>query len=101
MKKAILVLLVVFMATFLSAQTKEDIDGNNPITWIGLDCSHLKYISSATQLSDTGDVSSQVLFYYFQKWSNMFCDGGTREIIGKLRKWQPIPMATYLRYRGN
>jgi len=72
MKPFILILIIALTASRLSAQTRDDIFDGTPITWLGLDCSQLKYINSSTKATDTGDVSTQVLFYYFQKWSNMF-----------------------------
>ncbi len=85
MKHIALLLITMFVAAEAHAQTRDDIFSETPITWLGLDCSQLKYINSKTKTDDTGDVSTPVLFYYFQKWSNMFVGPSEREDMQKAR----------------
>lgn len=73
MKKLIFSVLVVFAAINAGAQTKGDITGGAPITWLGLDFSNVKFIGSAAQFKDAGEISNYDLREkYFPAWNNLF-----------------------------
>ncbi len=72
MKKGLLILLAALMTTCGYAQTKADIFGNAPITWLGLDFSHLKFIGKASQHNNTGLITNADLQTdYFTSWNNL------------------------------
>jgi len=73
MKKIILLLLVLLITISGFAQTRADIFGNAPITWLGLDFTHLKFIGEATQFKDAGAITaSDLKTKYFPGWNNLF-----------------------------
>ena len=73
MKKTIIILLAVFITTCSNAQTKADIFGSAPITWLGLDFTHLKFIGGAAQFKDAGTITnSDMRTKYFPAWNNLF-----------------------------
>lgn len=80
MKKLILSLSFLLTAAFAFAQTKEDIlAGSNDITWLGIDFSQLKFIGSASQWQDAGDVTnSQLRDKYFTAWNELIENEPTR-----------------------
>lgn len=73
MKKLALSLSFLFVAMFAFAQSKEDIlSGNDAITWLGIDYSQLKFIGSATQWKDAGEITnSELRDKYFTSWNEL------------------------------
>lgn len=73
MKKLLFSLTFLLTATFAFAQTKEDItEGSSEITWLGIDYSQLKFIGSATQYQDAGEITNAALRdKYFTAWNNL------------------------------
>lgn len=73
MKIIRLVFLIVLLAQHLSAQTRDDIFGNAPVTWLGLDLTHLKFIEKTTQDKNAGVITNEELqSEYFQSWNDLF-----------------------------
>ncbi len=75
MKKILLLILLANIGTTLNghAQTKADIFSSAPITWLGLDFTHLKFIGSAAQFKDAGVITnSDMRSKYFPGWNNLF-----------------------------
>lgn len=73
MKKIFLLIAIAFMASNGNAQTRSDIFGKTPITWLGLDFTQLKFVGSATQYKDAGVITSNDMrSKYFTAWNNLF-----------------------------
>ena len=73
MKKHILFLLAATFTMSGFAQTKSDIFGSVPITWLGLDFTHLKFIGGAAQFKDAGTITNgDMRIKYFPAWNNLF-----------------------------
>ena len=73
MKKLIFSVLVTFAAISAGAQTKADITGDVQVTWLGLDFTNVKFIGSAAQFKDAGEISNYDLREkYFPAWNNLF-----------------------------
>lgn len=73
MKKFILSVAVLMMSVAVWAQTKADVFGDAPITWLGLDFSQMKFIGDATQWKDAGEITnSQLRDKYFPGWNDLF-----------------------------
>ncbi len=74
MKKTLLLFLLVINASFNGfCQAKSDIFGSAPITWLGLDFTHLKFIGSAAQFKDAGTITNNDMrSKYFPAWNNLF-----------------------------
>ncbi|MBC7828866.1 MAG: hypothetical protein H7122_14045 [Chitinophagaceae bacterium] len=58
------------------AQTKADIfNGSTEITWLGIDFTQAKFIGSATQFKDAGEISSsEFRDKYVPSWNQLFID---------------------------
>jgi hypothetical protein len=63
-------------ATITQAQTKEDIfSGTSEISWLGLDFSQAKFIGTATQFKDAGEITnSDMRDKYIPGWNQLFLD---------------------------
>lgn len=73
MKKIILFAVVTLLAFNGFTQTRADITGGTPVTWLGLDFSQLKFIGSAAQFKDAGEISNYDLrAKYFPGWNSLF-----------------------------
>ncbi len=74
MKKTLLfVLLAIGFSLNGNGQTKADIFGDAPITWLGLDFTHLKFIGNAAQFKDAGTITNgDMRSKYFPAWNNLF-----------------------------
>ena len=73
MKKIKLIFLAVLLAQQLPAQTRDDIFGNAPVTWLGLDLTHLKFVGKPTQYNNTGAITNDELrSEYFLSWNDLF-----------------------------
>ena len=67
-------LLIAGITSGASAQTKENIfDGSTEITWLGLDFTQAKYIGSAMQFKDAGEITNaQFRDKYAPGWNQLF-----------------------------
>jgi hypothetical protein len=75
MKKLLLVLFALVFGTQGQAQTdvSKILNSDKEITWLGVDFTQLKFIGSATQWKDAGEItSSQLRDKYFPAWNNLF-----------------------------
>ncbi len=73
MKKWLLLPLFVSVCC-VQAQTKADVfDEKNEITWLGLDFTQVKFIGSAAQWGDAGEINNEQLQEkYFPSWNQLF-----------------------------
>lgn len=76
MKKWMLSLVLFVSAGYVCAQTKADIfNEKNEITWLGLDFTQVKFIGSATQWGEAGEITNEQLREkYFPSWNQLFID---------------------------
>ena len=73
MKKILLLVLIAFLTYSGNAQTKSDIFGKTPITWLGLDFTQLKFIGTANQFKDAGQITDRDMRNkYFPGWNELF-----------------------------
>jgi len=75
MKRFILSLfaLAISIQSFAQATRADIVNGDKEITWLGVDFSQLKFIGSATQWKDAGEITnSQLRDKYFPAWNNLF-----------------------------
>jgi len=73
MKKLFLLIVIAFIAYNGNAQTRADIFGSTPITWLGMDFTHVKFIGNANQFKDAGTVTSRDMrAKYFPAWNDLF-----------------------------
>lgn len=81
MKKIILSLCSLVIATGLFAQTKSDIfDASNPVTFIGLDFTHTKFIGNASNYQDAGEVTNNSMKEkYIPAWNHMFASASEQK----------------------
>lgn len=68
----ILSFLMISIAT--PAQSKQDLkSGNVAVVWLGVDCSHMKFIGEASQWAGFGEINNQQLIdKYFPGWNQLF-----------------------------
>ena len=72
MKKLLLLVLLAITSFNGYGQTKSDIFGTAPITWLGLDFTQLKFIGDAAQFKDAGTVTSKDMrSKYFTAWNDL------------------------------
>jgi hypothetical protein len=73
MKKIFLFVLIAAAAHNGYSQSKSDIYGNTPITWLGVDFTHLKFIGTADQFKDAGQITNNDMrSKYFPGWNQLF-----------------------------
>ncbi len=74
MKKLILAAAAIILSANIFAQSKSDItNSDKEITWLGIDFTQLKFIGSATQWQDAGEITtSQLRDKFFPGWNNLF-----------------------------
>ena len=73
MKKLLMLLAIISASNCGYAQTKADIFRDTPITWLGLDFTQLKFIGSAAQFKDAGNVTNaDMRSKYFPAWNKLF-----------------------------
>lgn len=73
MKKLLFSMALLLTAAWSFAQTKEDIiNGDEEITWLGIDYSQFKFIGAATQYQDVGEITNAALRdKYFTAWNKL------------------------------
>jgi hypothetical protein len=72
-------IMVIFLCTAannVNAQTREDIfNGSSEISWLGLDFSQAKFIGTATQFKDAGEITNaEMRDKYIPGWNQLFLD---------------------------
>lgn len=74
MKKLLLYIAALLITVNTNAQNKADVfDESQPITWLGLDFTQVKFIGNAAQWQDAGEITnSQMRDKYFPAWNNLF-----------------------------
>jgi hypothetical protein len=81
-------LAVIFFLSVksVSAQTKEDItSGTGEITWLGMDFTQAKFIGSATQFKDAGEITNaEFRDKYVPGWNQLFINEQKKYDVAKV-----------------
>ena len=87
-KKFCWMMAVIFFAALniVSAQTKEDLlAGTADVTWLGLDFSQAKFIGTATQFKDAGEVTNaDFRDKFIRGWNQLFIDEQKKYDVAKV-----------------
>lgn len=90
MKKLVLVFGLLFLALGSKAQTASDLFRQNdiPVSWLGIDFSHVKLIGNFAEFFNAGEKSSQqIRDFYFPRWNMIILTEPEKyDIKGMLRK---------------
>jgi len=89
MRKLFFVLLLIPVALIANAQTAKDLfRADVPVTWLGIDFSHVKLIGNFSEIFDAGEKSTwQIRDMYFPRWNAIILEEPAKyDIRGMLRK---------------
>jgi hypothetical protein len=106
MKRAnwlIILCFVCFNAVSVFAQTKADIfNGSTEITWLGIDFTQTKFIGSATQFKDAGEISSsEFRDKYIPSWNQLFINEQKKYDVAKAVKRTEVKYAMDVTEKAN
>lgn len=90
MKKHFITIIALFCIVLTQAQRKEDLFTNSgvPVTWLGVDYSHVKLIGEFSQFADAGQQGShEIRNKYFPAWNHLILKERAKyDVQGMLRK---------------
>ena len=106
MKRAnwlIILSLICFNAFSVIAQTKADIfSGSSDITWLGIDFTQTKFIGSATQFKDAGEITnSDFRDKYIPSWNQLFINEQKKYDVAKAVKRSEVKYAMDVTEKAN
>lgn len=106
MKRAnwlITLFLICFSAFSVIAQTKADIfSGSSDITWLGIDFTQTKFIGSATQFKDAGEITnSEFRDKYIPSWNQLFINEQKKYDVAKAVKRSEVKYAMDVTEKAN
>jgi hypothetical protein len=106
MKRAnwiIALFLVCFNASVVIAQTKADIfNGSADITWLGMDFTQTKFIGSAAQFKDAGEITSdEFRDKYVPGWNQLFMNEPKKYNVAKAVKRAEVKYAMEVTEKAN
>ena len=106
MKRAnwLLTLSFVCLSLFSAfSQTKADIfNGSSDITWLGIDFTQTKFIGSATQFKDAGEISSsEFRDKYIPSWNQLFINEQKKYDVAKAVKRAEVKYAMDVTEKAN
>ncbi len=92
-----------FNAVGVFAQTKADIfNGSAEITWLGIDFTQTKFIGSATQFKDAGEISSsEFRDKYIPSWNQLFINEQKKYDVAKAVKRTEVKYAMDVTEKAN
>ena len=95
--------LVCFNAFSGLAQTKADIfNGSADITWLGIDFTQAKFIGSATQFKDAGEISSsEFRDKFIPGWNQLFINEQKKYDVAKAVKRAEVKYAMDVTEKAN
>ena len=99
-----LIAVVIFLSTkSVSAQTKEDLKGGSAdITWLGMDFSQTKFIGSATQFKDAGEITSaEFRDKYTVGWNQLFINEQKKYDVAKVVHRSEVKYAMNVTEKAN
>jgi len=95
--------IVCLHISFVSAQTKADIfSGSADITWLGMDFTQTKFIGSATQFKDAGEISSsEFRDKYIPGWNQLFINEQKKYNVAEAVKRTEVKYAMEVTEKAN
>ena len=95
--------LICFSAFSVIAQTKADIfSGSTDITWLGIDFTQTKFIGSATQFKDAGEITnSDFRDKYIPSWNQLFINEQKKYDVAKAVKRSEVKYAMDVTEKAN
>lgn len=105
MKRAswLFTVMILFVSSITVAQTKADIfSGSAEITWLGMDFTQTKFIGSATQFKDAGEISSsEFRDKYIPSWNQLFINEQKKYDVAKAVKRAEVKYAMAVTEKAN
>ena len=103
MKKLYILTLMFVAGITVFAQDKSDIfKSSTSVTWLGLDFSQVKFIGTATQWKDAGDVTNtDMKNKYFPSWNDLFVTEKTKYNVADAVHRMEVQYATDVTDRMN
>ena len=103
MKKLSLIVLALALTLSSLAQiSKSDILGEKNITWLGIDFTQLKFIGSATQWKDAGEITNvQLRDKYFPGWNSLFTNEPKKYDVAGAVSRMDVKFATDVTEKAN
>lgn len=93
MRKSLLLLLLSALGLAAFGQ-KSKLDKTRPLTWLGIDYSQLRFIGTATQYKDAGEISNEKLSgTYFKAWNDLVLNEPDKYDLKKATGFKQVEMA--------
>ena len=101
-----LLCLAFFLLTAYTAPAQKDnndvIHSDKPVTWLGIDFSQARFIGSATQFKDAGDVTADaVRDKYIPAWNELFINEQKKYDVAKYVHRESVAFALDITTRAN
>ena len=95
--------LICFNTVSIIAQTKADIfTGSSEITWLGIDFTQTKFIGTATQFKEAGEISSsEFRDKYIPSWNQLFINEQKKYDVAKAVKRAEVKYAMDVTEKAN
>ena len=95
--------MVLFNVNVILAQTKADIfNGSTEITWLGIDFTQAKFIGSAFQFKDAGEITNgEFRDKYVPSWNQLFINEQKKYDVAKTVKRSEVKYAMDVTEKGN
>ena len=95
--------LILLNASIALAQSKTEIlGGTGDITWLGIDFSQARFIGSATQFKDAGEISSsEFRDKYVPGWNQLFVDEAKKYNVAEAVKRTEVKYAMEVTEKAN
>lgn len=104
MKRLLTVLLALCLPLALFAQKNGSsiLKSEEPITWLGMDFSQLRFIGSAMQFKDAGEVTdAQMRDKYYPGWNDLFVNEQKKYDVAKYVKRSSVTYETGVTQKAN
>ena len=95
--------MVLFNVNVIFAQTKPDIfNGSTEITWLGIDFTQAKFIGSAFQFKDAGEITNgEFRDKYVPSWNQLFINEQKKYDVAKTVKRSEVKYAMDVTEKAN
>ena len=95
--------MVLFNVNVILAQTKADIfNGSTEITWLGIDFTQAKFIGSAFQFKDAGEITNgEFRDKYVPSWNQLFINEQKKYDVAKTVKRSEVKYAMDVTEKAN
>ena len=95
--------MVLFNVNVIFAQTKADIfNGSTEITWLGIDFTQAKFIGSAFQFKDAGEITNgEFRDKYVPSWNQLFINEQKKYDVAKTVKRSEVKYAMDVTEKAN